>query len=303
MATQTSSTSASRTNYIASNFPYNPFQTSDFDPPSSCSGIYLDTGGRYTIDAIFTIGNDRECLPKRFSAASTAFYSPGTACPTGYTAQPQCSRNDGVRTITTVTCCPYSGDMTLACIEDSLPRPDRSELQFCTWMAGVKTIVNVTLSESAGGSLTTTGITLTGSEGVNAYGIRYVYQASDLGPASTTESTSTGKVAGQTSSADGGSTVSKGLSTDGIIAVAVVVSVVTIAAVVGLLSWWRHRKRHSMQPEGETQATVPVQRGPNAAANLQELAGQSQLQGGGTQVQVLNRQGNPMELPAEYARR
>ncbi|KAM5353087.1 hypothetical protein ACJZ2D_017031 [Fusarium nematophilum] len=307
MSTRTSSTLASRTNYVASSFPYNPLQTSDFNPPSSCSGIYFDTGGRYTINGIFTIGNDLECLPKKFSAATTAFYSPGTACPTGYTAQPQCSRHDGVRTITTVTCCPVRGDMTLACVEDWLPREDRWELQFCTWMAGAETVVNVTLSESAGGSLTTTGITMSGSEGVNAYGIRYVYQASDLGPASTTGSISTSEASAQTSSAgDGSTTVSKGLSTGGIIAVAVVVPVVTIMALAGLLFWWRQHKRRSMLPEVKPRpqhlysGAYPYQ--PNAAANLQELAGQNQPQGGGTQVQILDRQAEPTELPAQDAR-
>ncbi|KAH8659527.1 hypothetical protein BGZ61DRAFT_433308 [Ilyonectria robusta] len=254
MLAPTSSTSTST-------FPYNPLQTSDFNPPSSCRGIYLDTSGHGSID-ILTIGNDPLCLPKNFNAASTAFYSPGTACPTDYTAQPQCSRSDGVRAITTVTCCPVRGDMTLTCIEDTLVRQDRWALQFCTWMADLtsthpKTVVDVTVSESAGASPTTTVWTLYGEEGgVNAYGIRYVYQASDLGQ------------------------VSKGLSTGGTIAVAVVVPVVAIAALVGLLFWWRRRKRRyaSVQPDAAKPSAYDG--GTKATANPQELAGAGDAQGG-----------------------
>ncbi|KAH7117409.1 hypothetical protein EDB81DRAFT_668493 [Dactylonectria macrodidyma] len=272
MLAPTSSTSTSRKNYIISTFPYNPLQTSDFNPPSSCSGIYRFTGGSYTINAILTIGNDPPCLPKNFSAASTAFYSPGTACPTDYTALPQCSRSDGVRTITTVTCCPVRGDMTLACIEDTL---------FCTWMAGPETVVDVTVSESAGASPTTTGLTIQGYEGVNAYGIRYVYQSSDLEQGGTTGSTSTGEAAGQTSgAADESMTVSKGLSTGGTIAVAVVVPVVAIAALVGLLFCWRRRKRRNASVQPDAAKSSAYDGSTKATANPLELAGAGDAQGG-----------------------
>ncbi|KAH7304240.1 hypothetical protein B0I35DRAFT_151587 [Stachybotrys elegans] len=299
-ATSTSSTFS--TIYVASTFPNNPLQTSDFSPPPSCSGVYLDAGGQDTIDDILTIGNDPECLPKNFSAASAAFYSPGTACPTGYTAQPQCSRNDGVHSITTVTCCPIRGKITLTCVQNALTLEGPWESQFCTWAAGVVTVVDVTLSESAGASTTTTGSTLSGADGINAYGIRYLYEASDLGSTSTTEP------------GNGSTTGSKGLSTGGTIAVAVVVPVLALALLTGLAFWWRRRKRRhsSVQPDAANPQEMEAKPGhpfklsagdanANVTANPQELAGQDEH----TQVQAvgfpaeLQASAKPVELPPE----
>ncbi|KAL0937235.1 transmembrane alpha-helix domain-containing protein [Colletotrichum truncatum] len=255
MATASSTT---KTRYVASTFPENPLPTSDFSPPASCSGVYLTNN-------VFAIDNDLACLPNKWNGASTAFYSPGTACPTGYTAQPQCSRNGGVRTVTTVTCCPYRAGITLSCVENDLTLAGPWETQFCTWMAGPATVVEYSISRS--GSVERKAATMSNRDGINAWGIRMVYQESDLVPslvsATTTMATTgtgtatgiagttaTGAVTGTAttsaatsiSTGDSSSESSSGLSLGGIIGVAVAVPVVFMAALAGLFFWWRKRK-------------------------------------------------------------
>ncbi|KAK1707598.1 hypothetical protein BDP67DRAFT_412118 [Colletotrichum lupini] len=263
---------STKTTFIASTFPENPLKTADFSPPaSSCSGIYL-TNNVYAID------NDSKCLPNKFNGASTAFYSPGTVCPTGYTAQPQCSRNGGVRSITTVTCCPYRGDMTLSCVEDDMTLANVWETQFCTWMAGPATVVDITRTDN--GVVATQAVTMSDRDGVNAWGIRMVYQASDLVPkttsgASIASATATGTAAAG-SGATSGATSSGGLSTGGIVAVAVVVPVVAIAALVGLFLWWRRRKHRYAGVKPAETPTAPEMDGSSAMGSQSAYAYQNQ---------------------------
>ncbi|KAJ0158976.1 hypothetical protein CTA2_10539 [Colletotrichum tanaceti] len=279
---------STKTTYIASTFPENPLPT-DFSPPaSSCSGIYL-TNNVYAID------NDQKCLPSKFNGASSAFYSPGTVCPTGYVAQPQCSRNGGVRSITTVTCCPYRGDMTLSCVEDDMTLGGVWETQFCTWMAGPATVVDITRTDD--GTVATQAVTMKNRDGVNAWGIRMVYQASDLVPpttsatttaAATSAGTATETGSGTTAAAissgtgtaaaadntatagSGESAVSEGLSQGAVIAVAVVIPVVVIAALVGLFLWWRRRKhRYAGVKPVDTTPTAPEMDGQSSVGDGQ----------------------------------
>ncbi|KAF6832878.1 hypothetical protein CMUS01_06750 [Colletotrichum musicola] len=243
--------SSTKTRFVASTFAENPLPTS-FSPPASCSGIYL-TNNVYAID------NDAACLPPLFNGASTAFYSPGTSCPTGYTAQPQCSRNGGVRSVTTVTCCPHRGDITLSCVENDLTLAGVWETQFCTWMAGPATVVEYTYVSNE--TPRTYAATMKDRDGINAWGIRMVYQASDLVPKTTSVSetaTAGGSVTAATAANTGGSSSNgtegassgntsssggnDGLSTAVIVAVSIVVPVLVIAALAGLFFWWRKRK-------------------------------------------------------------
>ncbi|OHE99456.1 hypothetical protein CORC01_05256 [Colletotrichum orchidophilum] len=298
---------STKTTFIASTFPENPLKTADFSPPaSSCSGIYL-TNNVYAID------NDPSCLPDKFNGASTAFYSPGTVCPTGYTAQPYCSRNGGVRSITTVTCCPFRGDMTLSCVQDDMTLANVWETQFCTWMAGPATVVDITRTDD--GVVATQAVTMKNRDGVNAWGIRMVYQASDLLPQTTSAATTTvtgtgtetaaarsgvtdasasatGTAAGAentTSSANTG-----GLSTGGIVAVAVVVPVVAIAALVGLFLWWRRRKHRYAGVKPVETPTAPEMDGQSPMGAQSAYAYQSQQY---AQQQQQNGQG-PQASPA-----
>ncbi|KAK2054455.1 hypothetical protein LY76DRAFT_686617 [Colletotrichum caudatum] len=241
--------SSTSTKYIASTFPENPLLTADFSPPAaSCAGIY------YT-NKVYAIDNDKKCLPGNFNGASTAFYSPGTACPTGYTAQTQCSRNDGVRSITTVTCCPYRGDMTLSCVDEDMTLGGVLETQFCTWTADTATIISFTRTDD--GIVATQAVMMNGRNGVNAWGIRMVYQASDLVPkttsatatTTTSETTATETGAGITATATvtatggggGGGIGGGGLGTGAIIGIAALVPLVLTAALVGLFFWWKYR--------------------------------------------------------------
>lgn len=59
-----------------------PFLT-DFAPADGCSQIKdVIVDGGYILD-LYT---DSNCLPSDFNTVTSAYYSPGTACPTGYTA-------------------------------------------------------------------------------------------------------------------------------------------------------------------------------------------------------------------------
>lgn len=233
---------------ILSSFPLDALTTT-FTPPASCSGIYT-SGGVAVIDA------DLACLPQGFTSLSTNYFSPGIQCPAGYVTA--CHDNAGVSSITTVTCCPYRGDITLGCVTPST-LSNVWETLFCTWIAPESgTAVSITQSDEAGGTTSTSAVSMTSPGGINALGIRMVYQSSDLAAASgTSTATSTGATnTGSAGGEDNGS--GAGLSTGVTIAIAVIIPVVVIAVAAGFFFFIRKRKQAQRgQQPGEGAAGMP----------------------------------------------
>ncbi|KAI3394997.1 hypothetical protein diail_1886 [Diaporthe ilicicola] len=299
---------------IQSSFPLDALTTT-FTPPASCSGVYSSAG-------VAVIDVDLACLPQGFTSLSTNYFSPGIACPAGYVTA--CNDNAGVSSITTVTCCPYRGDITLGCVTPST-LSNVWETLFCTWIAPASgTTVSITQSED--GTTSTAAVSMESPGGINALGVRMVYQSSDLttaaGETTTTTSggvTSTGAAGGDNSSS---SSSSDGLSTGVTIAVAVIVPVVAIAVAAGLFFWMRKQKqaRQAQQP-GEGAAGMPYDYSKGGYSDVAPGGGYydpskspappSEVSGVGAygvrnQQQELVELGQhepPVELPAEHYRR
>lgn len=223
-----------------------PFPT-DFAVPSDCSAISSNSIAGFDFKS--------SCLPEDFNPDTTAYYSPGTACPSGYTAQEDCTRTSGDST--TVTCCPVRGDIELWCVSEpsSLEGPWVS--MQCTWSAGNEATVLLVTSDSS-----TMGVTMSGGQGINAYGLRMVYESSDLEtststPSSTSRQGTAPDATGspfETATDDSSSTISatgspnaedSGLSTGAIAAISVIIPVVLIALGLGLFFFIRRRKQQS----------------------------------------------------------
>lgn len=222
-----------------------PFPT-DFAVPTDCSAISSNSIAGFDFKS--------SCLPDDFNPDTTAYYSPGTGCPSGYTAQKDCTRTNGVQT--TVTCCPVRGDIELWCVSEpeSLEGPWVS--MQCTWSAGDEEKVLLVTSDS-----TTMGVTMSGGQGINAYGLRMVYESSDLETSTSTPSetakpetgadvtggpseTATNDSSSSTASADSADD-DAGLSTGAIAAIAVVIPIVLISLGLGLFFFLRRRKQQS----------------------------------------------------------
>ena len=266
-----------------------PFPT-DFKVPSDCTGI---AGGN-----IFRYDFDPTCLPEDFDPEPTAIYSPGTACPTGYTAQDRCQLTDGATT--TLICCPHRGDLELSCVDDlSTLSYDFTSL-WCTWSAGThKTVLLATDRDE------TIGVTFTGFEGVNAYGIKMVYESTDVGKktkSSTARATKTGTTATDTtetaageSTAIGGTGTgedtaglgtagpgtaapqpqetggnespqgSGGIATAAIVGVAIAIPLICIAMAIGVFLWYRKRKLSKVAAEAAAAPKPPMSEAPGSA--------------------------------------
>ncbi|KAH8897999.1 hypothetical protein GQ53DRAFT_742801 [Thozetella sp. PMI_491] len=221
-------------------FHANPL-TAIFTPPSDCVGVHLSV--------IDIIDKDLSCLPPNFSLSSTEYFSPGIACPSGYVTA--CSDTQGVKSITTVTCCPYRNDITLSCVNPANLYGIWATM-FCTWMApAVGTTVLVTAS--SGGTTSTITSTMKGPEGINAYGVRMVYESTDVALATT----STNSMAPGTSSTSLPSSGETGLSTGAIIAIAVVIPLVAIAVAIGCFLWMRRRKRRYNAVQNTIGSPIP----------------------------------------------
>lgn len=226
---------------VITSFPFNPLTTT-FSRPADCDGLFASS---------FLSGIDfsKSCLPKGFHTDQTSYFSPGLICPTGYYSA--CHDNIGAKSITTVTCCPTFGtDVSLSCVTASTLRSVWSTL-FCTWIApdGDGTALPMTVSDN--GITSTVARTFTSPGGLNAYGIRMVYQKTDTETttmATTTRSTATtgtkssgpGKTSGSDSS-DSSSGLSPGAKAA--IGAGVAVPLVVVGLAVGLFIWWWKRRK------------------------------------------------------------
>lgn len=234
------------------------------------------------------IDDQPACLPPGFAIDEDIFFSPGIACPSGY--QTACMDTSGENSRTTVTCCPvYGPETTLSCHQNPETIGERWESLFCTWRATRSGAV-LTWTESGLGTETTT---LEPPGGVNAYGIRMIFESTDLGalPSATETSTSSidrqnregdsagptpseqdsssneaantdpasagasgGDDGGNISDGDGSTTINGGLGQAGTIAIAVVVPVLAVLAALGFFLWWRGRRLLGAKGQGPQDA-------------------------------------------------
>ncbi|KAI8315976.1 hypothetical protein K4K61_011922 [Colletotrichum sp. SAR11_59] len=231
-ATATSSSSSTATStyssVVVTSFPFNPL-TTQFVAPTYCSGIY--NGAVYMVDP------QENCLPTSHSKDETAYYSPGYVCPEGYmTARVD---NKGVHSITTVTCCPYRSDIILSAVDPATLSGQWIGL-FCTWIAPEGTRIDIVHTADTSTWIEQEYVTSPG--GVNAFGVRMVYQSTDIASATATatvSATSTGNVTAPQE------TSSPGLSTGTSIAIAAVVPVVVLGLIAGALFWWWRKRQAS----------------------------------------------------------
>ncbi|KAJ9132091.1 hypothetical protein NKR23_g11466 [Pleurostoma richardsiae] len=287
----------------------------DLTPPPACTGVYW---GEVAI-----IDRDASCLPSGFNKSATdSYFSPGVACPAGYVSA--CHDTAGAASITTVTCCPSREDLTLSCV-DPATLAGRWSLLFCTWIAPeTQTVVSITLSDDDSGKTSTVPYTMTSPDGVNAYGIRMVHQATDLVSSTTGTAAVTSSTTSDATQASASATAlpdspddDGNLSTGAKAAIGVIVLVVALG-IAGLLFYlWRRRRRESKAVEqpaaaptflGKEQPPVEYDQGygyygagagktPGVAFMPSELSGQ------GRQFHELEDRGPPVELPADTSMR
>lgn len=235
------------TSPILSTFPLDPLTTT-FTPPSSCSVIYTSAG-------VVIIDDDFSCLPEGFTSTSTNYFSPGLVCPSGYATA--CNDNAGVSSITTVTCCPYRDEITLGCVTPTT-LSGVWEALFCTYIAPETGVtVQITISNDAG-TTSTEKTTMVSPDGINAFGIRMVYENSDLSSAAATATTTdssdltsrTAGTSGTAKSTSGSGSGSSGSDNDGssglpigtVVAIAVVIPVVVIGLAAAIFFYIRRQK-------------------------------------------------------------
>lgn len=237
---------------VVSSFSSNPLTTT-FTRPEICSGIHR-SGFLSVVDI------DSSCLPDGFDPEPTAYFSPGLECPDGYVSA--CHDHTGVESITTVTCCPVVEDVTLSCVTASTLK-DEWENLFCTWIAPKDgTELPITLSDDGVTSTDKVGFESPG--GLNAYGVRMVYQSSDL-ETTTSSRTKTNTADVPADTAEDGSTEdaedddeSGSLSTGAKIAIGVCVPVGVIAiAAAAFLLMRRRRKNKGVNGAIEVPGSTP----------------------------------------------
>ncbi|KAK4134857.1 hypothetical protein BT67DRAFT_352114, partial [Trichocladium antarcticum] len=184
--TTATATTAGPPSSALTSFARVPLTTTFTAPDAACAGIYLPAASR-----VYMIDDEASCLPPGYPTADTAFfYSPGLACPRGYWTA--CHDTAGAGAVTTVLCCPVRGAITLSCAGRSL-RPLWESLQ-CTWEAPPSPGAPVTVTRSGDGRTSTVALALARPEGINAYGIRMVFQSSDVVAVSESDSGSASSV-------------------------------------------------------------------------------------------------------------
>ncbi|KAL6695820.1 hypothetical protein J3F84DRAFT_315488 [Trichoderma pleuroticola] len=252
---------------VVTSFPFNPLTTT-FTRPADCDGIFASS---------FLSGIDfsTSCLPKGFHTDEISYFSPGLVCPTGYYSA--CHDNIGAKRITTVTCCPTFGtDLSLSCVTASTLRSVWSTL-FCTWIAGDATSLPMTVSDN--GITSTVTRTFSGREGLNAFGIRMVYQKTDTETttmATTTKHTQTtgtrsGGPAKSTGPDSGDSSGGLSSGAKAAIGAGVAVPIVVVGLAVGLFFWWwRKRKQYNKVQMSHT--TPPTELHNQSRSTPSELA-------------------------------
>ncbi|KAL7792444.1 hypothetical protein V8C37DRAFT_124222 [Trichoderma ceciliae] len=257
---------------VVTSFPFNPLTTT-FIRPTDCDGIFAST---------FLTGIDfsKSCLPKGFHTDQTSYFSPGLICPTGYYSA--CHDNIGAKSITTVTCCPtFGSDVSLSCVTASTLRSVWSTL-FCTWIApgGDGTMLPMTVSGN--GITSTVQGSFTAPGGLNAFGIRMVYQKTDTETttmatmtASTTASTGTksGRPTKTSDSDSGDSSPALSSAAKAAIGAGVAVPIVVVGLLVGLFFWWRKRQQYNRV----VQSTPPTELHNQERPALSELPNEGRI--------------------------
>jgi len=233
-STTTSSPTTSASQVVITSFPLIPLTTT-FTPPADCSGLYEPSFTVGVVDPYTT------CLPSGFTLGTTNFFSPGLICPAGYSTA--CHDTAGVSTITTVNCCPVRSDISMSCGDFRGLEHTNSfwGTFFCTWYCSKSTSLLMTLSSSSGVT-STVSVAYTPGMGLNAYGVRMVYENTDV-PTTSASSSGSGSASSPSASGTGGSQPKSGGTSGGTIAAAVVVPVVALLALGALYMWWRKRRQ------------------------------------------------------------
>lgn len=237
VTTKPSTTSTTKVLSTITSFARNPLTTT-FTPNAPGCGTGLSWDARNVAVA----DTELSCMPSGFSTAEYSFFSPGYICPLGYASA--CHDNAGVSSVTTVTCCPSRSGIQMTC-NDRMAISGAWSNYHCTWAVPVVqqggTLIEMTSSD--GGSTVTKKELFPVGGGVNAFGVRMVYQSGDL-PSSLSSlasqtSSSTGTPGGNEQNQGGGGSLSAGAAAG--IAIGVI-ALIGLAAAAAWMVWRRKRK-------------------------------------------------------------
>ncbi|PSR81526.1 hypothetical protein BD289DRAFT_36277 [Coniella lustricola] len=244
--------------------------TTTFVPPAACSGIqWDDTSAMWVVNEF----DSSTCLPTGFMLSEASYFSPGLVCPSGYYTACEVA----AASTTTVTCCPVVSGLSLTC-KQTISELNWSS-QWCTWSAGPDDTTTITATSNA----TTLNVGFSSADGINAWAVRLVYQASDL-VTTTTSSSSSGSAAatGNSGSSNGTpaatdtasastaaaaaaasssttspATASSSLSTGAAAGIGITVAVLGIAAIGGAFLCWRRRRKNNNNNGGANSRQPP----------------------------------------------